>query len=151
MLKNANDIELWSEEVRQILRKPPPSLVRWGTTVIVLALAVAVGVSFFIKYPSGIQSTIVLMEHHAGQVKLEQSSVRRVRPAQAVKIRLDLYPAVIFKGSVESINPHINQDGAITVMVRLIDVVDDTQLSSGMTGTAEIITDNTSIAGKLFR
>lgn len=144
-----NDTELWSHEVRQILRRPPPSLIRWGTTVIVLALAIAVGVSFFVKYPSTIQSGIVLKERNAGLVKLQQFKAASIKPGQQVKVWLDLYSGqnLTFTGTVQSINPQINADGTITVMVILSD---DAKLRSGMTGIAEIITGNSSIAGKLF-
>lgn len=160
-----DDIELRSEEVQQILRKPPPSLVRWGTSVVFLALAIALGISFFVVYPSIVPATIQLKETPAavpqqglaGEMRLEQSAIRNIRTGQMVQVKLDMYPYEkfgILKGTVQKISGSINTDKTVSVMVKLnVSAFISPELvvfQNGMTGKAEIITGNYSIARKLF-
>ena len=51
-MNNTDDnLNLRSEEVQEILGRPPRSIVRWGITVVLLlVVGLAIG-SYFIKYP----------------------------------------------------------------------------------------------------
>ena len=57
---SADEIEIRSEEVQDILTTIPNWVVRWGMTVIFISVAAIVVASFFIKYPDTIDSRIVL-------------------------------------------------------------------------------------------
>ena len=56
-LKNIN---LRSEDVQEILNRPPRWIVRWGTTVILTIIVVLLAGSWFFKYPDIVNSTIVV-------------------------------------------------------------------------------------------
>ncbi len=56
-LKN---IELRSEEVQEVLNNPPRWIIRWGTTVIFIALFLLLIASYIIKYPDFITSNITV-------------------------------------------------------------------------------------------
>ncbi|GFH98620.1 hypothetical protein [uncultured Phocaeicola sp.] len=49
--KKNSDIELRSEKVRNLLSKMPPSLVRWGTVIIVAIFLILLLVVCFMPYP----------------------------------------------------------------------------------------------------
>lgn len=49
--KISNDIELRSEKVRDLLGEIPPSLVRWGTVIIVAIFLALLLVVCFVPYP----------------------------------------------------------------------------------------------------
>ena len=49
--KRPSDIELRSEKVRNLLGEIPPSLVRWGTVIIVAVLLILLLVVCFVPYP----------------------------------------------------------------------------------------------------
>mgnify|MGYP004464572513 CR=1 FL=1 len=49
--KTNNDIELRSEKVRSLLGEIPPSLVRWGTMIIVAIFLILLLVVCFMPYP----------------------------------------------------------------------------------------------------
>ncbi len=51
-------IELRSEEVQEILGTPPGWLVRWGTVIVLLAVAALLGVAALISYPDVIEAKI---------------------------------------------------------------------------------------------
>jgi multidrug resistance efflux pump len=48
---------LRSEEVSEVLTKPPRWIVRWGITIIFLLLVLSVTISFFIEYPDTIEAS----------------------------------------------------------------------------------------------
>ena len=49
--KESSDIELRSEKVRNLLGEIPPSLVRWGTVIIVAIFLILLLVVCFMPYP----------------------------------------------------------------------------------------------------
>ncbi|MDD5569533.1 MAG: HlyD family efflux transporter periplasmic adaptor subunit [Bacteroidales bacterium] len=55
-----NKIEIRSEEVQEILGRPPRWVIRWGITVIFIVIAVIFIGSYFFKYPDVINSTIIV-------------------------------------------------------------------------------------------
>ncbi len=59
-MKVKNKIEIRSEEVQDILQRPPNWIIRWGITVLFFIVAVLIVGSYFYKYPEIIQSTIVI-------------------------------------------------------------------------------------------
>ncbi len=59
-MEQENDIDLRSEEVQEILTRPPRALVRWGTTVFVGILAVVFVGGFFFQYPDVVDATVTV-------------------------------------------------------------------------------------------
>ena len=55
-----NDIELRSEEVQEILTRPPHALVRWGITVFFGVLAVVFIGGCFFQYPDVVDATVTV-------------------------------------------------------------------------------------------
>ena len=62
--KEAQNIQLRSEEVQEILSRPPAWIVRWGTTLIVSVILLLLAGSWFFKYPDVVHSTIVVTTEH---------------------------------------------------------------------------------------
>ena len=58
--KEANNINLRSEEVKEILGRPPRWMIRWGITVIFVIITVLIIGSWFFKYPDVVPSTITV-------------------------------------------------------------------------------------------
>ena len=46
-----SNIELRSEEVQDILNRPPGWMIKWGNTVLIAMVIMALLLSYFIKYP----------------------------------------------------------------------------------------------------
>ncbi len=59
-MTDIQDIELRSEEVKEILGMPPSWVIRWGTTAIVLILLSLLILSYFIQYPDTITGALTL-------------------------------------------------------------------------------------------
>lgn len=58
MPKTAEEIELRSEEVQEILGTPPNWMVRWGTSIAFVTLVVLAWVSFWVRYPDTISGEV---------------------------------------------------------------------------------------------
>jgi HlyD family secretion protein len=56
----ANNIQLRSEEVKEILGRPPRWMIRWGITVIFIIVAALIIGSWFFKYPDVVPSKITV-------------------------------------------------------------------------------------------
>ncbi len=63
-------IELRSESVQDILTQPPHWMIRWGNTVIFIIMIMVLLMSWFIKYPEFISSSIVVTSQNPPE-KLE--------------------------------------------------------------------------------
>jgi len=55
-----NKIELRSNEVQEVLSRPPKWIVRWGITIVFLVVAIVIVGSWFFKYPHIVSAPIVL-------------------------------------------------------------------------------------------
>lgn len=64
MENGRKDIELRSEEVQEILTRPPHALVRWGITVFFVVLALFFIGGRFFKYPDVISASITITTEH---------------------------------------------------------------------------------------
>ncbi|SEW52239.1 HlyD family secretion protein [Chitinophaga arvensicola] len=53
-------IQLHSEGVQDILTQPPNWMVRWGNTIIFLILLLILGMSYVIRYPEFVPSTVII-------------------------------------------------------------------------------------------
>jgi len=54
------DIELYSDELQDMVSRMPPWITRWGTTLIAVTFAITLILAWFIKYPDIITGTVVL-------------------------------------------------------------------------------------------
>lgn len=63
-----SELYVRSEEVREIIGRPPPWLVRWGVTAFFVVLALILFSTVFIRYPEVIEAPIRLTAVHAPQI-----------------------------------------------------------------------------------
>jgi multidrug resistance efflux pump len=60
-IEDPDQIELRSEEVKEILSRPPAWLVRWGTTMFFTVLAVLILISWLLKYPEVVRDNRIVL------------------------------------------------------------------------------------------
>ncbi|WP_375586830.1 HlyD family secretion protein [Flagellimonas aurea] len=58
--EHKDNIELRSEEVQEILTKPPAWIVRWGITLIFLFTLIILALAFMIKYPDFVTAKVIV-------------------------------------------------------------------------------------------
>jgi multidrug resistance efflux pump len=61
LIEDPLKIELRSEEVKEILSRPPSWLVRWGTSMFFVVIAVFLIVSWVLKYPEVVKSSKIVL------------------------------------------------------------------------------------------
>jgi hypothetical protein len=118
-LKN---IELRSEEVQEIMGKVPPSILRWGTTAIVLILLLLVIGSYFFKYPEKIIGNVLITNNSSGILTVSAIGSGGIQIGQIVRIRLDNYPEQKYgfvTGTVQKIGAKPDTKGFYTVTISL--------------------------------
>lgn len=55
-----DNLHLRSEEVQEIITRPPAWLIRWGITLVFLMLALLIGLSFLIRYPDFVEAKVLV-------------------------------------------------------------------------------------------
>ena len=126
MDKPIRNIELRSEEVQDIMGKMPPSILRWGTTVIALVVMILLVGSYFFQYPEKLSGLILIEKNEApvttASLFVPANASEKVKVGQKVHIQLDNYPMQEFgslTGEVVQINPKPLTNGTYECNVRL--------------------------------
>ena len=60
MENEEKEIILRSEEVNEILTKPPVWLIRWGISIVFITIVIGLVLSYFIEYPDSISASAVI-------------------------------------------------------------------------------------------
>lgn len=122
-------LELRSQEVQDVLGRVPPSILRWGITVIALVLIALLAGAYFFKYPDTLsgQATISARNDAKGSMPvctllLPAQGSGKVKVGQRALVRLINYPDQEFgylEGRVERISYTPNTDGNYLVQIHL--------------------------------
>lgn len=75
-MEEENDLELRSEEIQDILTRAPRWMIRWGSLIIMIILALVLIFSFFIKYPDIISTEIIITTNIPPEKLVAKSSGR---------------------------------------------------------------------------
>ncbi|MDB0037830.1 HlyD family secretion protein [bacterium] len=75
-MEEANDIELRSEEIQEVLTRAPRWMIRWGSLVILIILFLVLLFSFFITYPDLISTEVVITTNIPPEKLIANSSGR---------------------------------------------------------------------------
>lgn len=121
MPEKLNDIELRSESVQEILSNPPSWIIRWGITIVFMALLFVVIISFFVRYPDFITSQVVITTQNPPEKiearsngKLERVLVQNQENVKSGEILASLqtsanyYDVIKLKNILETFKPQSN-------------------------------------------
>nr|WP_294894843.1 HlyD family secretion protein [uncultured Pedobacter sp.] len=89
--EKAPDFELASEELQEILGAVPPSVVKYGATLLFLFLGIIILFSFFIKYPDTVNSEILLVSTppSATIVAKQTATIERILTSNEASVNKD--------------------------------------------------------------
>lgn len=73
-MEEYKNIELRSDEVREILSRPPKWIIRWGITIIFIVICIILTGSWFFQYPDIVAAQIVLTTENPPAPVLAKSS-----------------------------------------------------------------------------
>ena len=60
MEENQDHLQIYSEEVRDILSHPPKAIFKWGSTILLLFVIVLGFISYYIKYPDIVTTQVII-------------------------------------------------------------------------------------------
>lgn len=158
-------LELRSQDVQDVLGKVPPSILRWGITVIALVLIVLLVGAYFFKYPDTLSGqaslTTTIVEKESTPVctmMLPAQGSGKVKVGQRALVRLISFPDHEFgylEGRVERISDTPSAEGNYVVEIHLpkgLVTNSGVQLPSNrrMQGSADIIIDDIRLLVRLF-
>lgn len=124
MEKNKN-IELRSEEFREILEAPSPWILRWGILLLTIFVCLLIACSALIQYPDTISGTIFIEKRGNNYIgRMEASSVRDIRKGQRVNVIFSEYPRDRYgqvQGLVDEVlkTPYAYKDGIPCYIVKV--------------------------------
>ena len=158
-MADIDNIELRSEKTRQIIGMVPSGIVRYGTLIIAVIIAVLLAVSYFVPYPENLQADATVEINTDGEVNvcayIPYSHINTIHEGMSSEIEFEGYPSADY-GYVSTTILHIdktvqNINGQNYFKVYLNNQSNNTiTLLEGMNGTANILISNKSVLQKLF-
>lgn len=147
--------------MNEVLGATPSWMMRWGSLLLLGAIALLLLVSAFIKYPDvipGRTSIVPLSDRrYAVTALIPAAGSGKVRPGQQVIIKLDSYPAAEFgsiSGTVSS-RPQAAAANMVSVVIRLdhgllTNYHEQLDIYKKEEGQAEIITAEKRLIQRIF-
>lgn len=159
----AKGLDLHSEPVQEILGHPPGWLVRCGISVIVAVIALLLAGSNYLSYPEVVKGTIMIeRKEEPARLLLPRHNIGRIKAGQKINLKFEEYPYMDY-GFVqirldefqlepcETLNPSYAYQVEIVLPMTLQTTTGhQIELISGMSGTAEIITENLTVFDRLL-
>ena len=151
-IKNDPQLFRHSEEIRDIITTVPSIVLRWGIMLFVGIFVMIIGLAAIIHYPDIITTTLKINTHNEkffGEIVIPQRSIRTVAAGQRVVIKLNSYPYEQYgslEGVIKYISASIDNNGDYLAEVEINTGASSAiQLSPGMRGEAEIVTQDATI------
>lgn len=138
-----NKYELRSNEVQEVMNKPPHSLITWGNTIILLTIVGGLWLFSLITFPDKITVPFqLIISENKLSLSISGNLPAQIQPQQTVSLSFESYPNETYGKVTTAIDSLINQH-TIT-LTRISDTVLTTYkktitLKNNMLGTAEII------------
>lgn len=159
-MADIDNIELRSEKTRQIIGMVPSGIVRYGTLIITIIIAILLAVSYFVPYPENLQADTTVEINTDGEVNvcayIPYSHIKTIHEGMSAEIEFEGYPSADY-GYVSATISHIdknvqNINGQNYFKVYLNSQSNNTiALFEGMNGTANILISNKSVLQKMFK
>ena len=158
-MADIDNIELRSEKTRQIIGMVPSGIVRYGTLIITIIIAVLLAASYFVPYPENLQADATVEINTDDEVNvcayIPYSHINTIHEGMNAEVEFEGYPSADY-GYVSATISHIdknthNINGQNYFKVDLnIQTNNTIILFEGMNGTANILISDKSVLQKLF-
>lgn len=165
------NFHLRNPQVQEIIGQVPPWLIRWGMTAALAVVAVIFCLSWFVRYPETVTSsvTIIATEDDAAIIDavsksefiaeglVDERYFHAVEPGQAAHIKLVSYPFHeygVLRGTIEK-KFGVQKNGKFKILILLPNGLATTHRRAiphyeNMTGTAEIVVQNPRLINRIF-
>jgi hypothetical protein len=160
--ESQNEIQLRSTEINEILSTPPQSIVRWGSSIILIIMLLLIAGCHIISYPDKIIAAVEINAEKSGnliaQLYFNPSGAGKVKKGQKAIIRIQGYSYMEYgtiKGIIISVGAIKNSGKAVTAIASLdypliTNYGKSITYSGTLYGSAEIITKNISLLERMI-
>jgi len=159
-MADIDNIELCSEKTRQIIGMVPSGIVRYGTLIITIIIAILLAVSYFVPYPENLQANATVVVDADGKLNvcayIPYSHINTIHEDMCAAIEFEGYPSADY-GYVSTTISHIDKtvhknNGQNYFKVYLNSQSNNTiTLLEGVNGTANILISNKRVLQKMFK
>lgn len=159
-MADIDNIELRSEKTRQIIGMIPSGIVRYGTLIITIIIAILLAISYFVPYPENLQADTTVVVDADGKLNvcayIPYSHINTIHEGMSAEIEFEGYPSSDY-GYVSATISHIDKDvknvNGQNYFIAYTDMSNSNNIAllCGMKGTANILISNKSILQKMFK
>lgn len=156
--KNHINEDIHSQDLRDLLDKPPTWLSKGGLFLILFTIVMICSLSIFIRYPEIVHAQLkfnIEKDEYYGEILIPKHASSKVKEKQDVLIKVQSYPHQEYgylKGKVDYISDILVNDSLLFSRVTLLSTDQDSviKLKPGIIANAEIITENRSIFKRIW-
>ena len=159
-MADIDNIELRSEKTRQIIGMIPSGIVRYGTLIITIIIAILLAISYFVPYPENLQADTTVVVDADGKLNvcayIPYSHINTIHEGMSAEIEFEGYPSSDY-GYVSATISHIDKDvknvNGQNYFIPYTDISNSNNIALlyGMKGTANILISNKSILQKMLK
>lgn len=138
--------KLRSEEVQEVMSKPPHALITWGNTLVLTILVVGMYLLSLIQFPDKLRVPFQLNISEKGLLCLVNVELpRQIKSNQVVLLAFESYPSENYGKVRSEIDSITNQQGRVLIALKNFKASTQTNTNKQITlhnhqlGTAEII------------
>lgn len=112
-MSNERKIELKSEDINDILSRPPKWIIRWGNIVMIIIVISLFVLSAIFKLPESVVAPVSIKQGilTTGTIILPESKIEKVKVGQQVRISLKNYPHSEFGFVIALVSDIIPESG----------------------------------------
>lgn len=112
-MADIDNIELRSEKTRQIIGMVPSGIVRYGTLIITIIIAVLLAASYFVPHPENLQTNTTVVVDADGMLNvcayIPYSHINTIHEGMSAEIEFEGYPSADY-GYVSATISHIDKN-----------------------------------------
>lgn len=159
-MADIDNIELRSEKTRQIIGMIPSGIVRYGTLIITIIIAILLAISYFVPYSENLQADATVVVDADGKLNvcayIPYLHINTIHEGMSAEIEFEGYPSSDY-GYVSATISHIDKDvknvNGQNYFIAYTDMLNSNNIAllSGMKGTANILISNKSILQKMLK
>lgn len=144
-----NKYELRSNEVQEVMNKPPHSLITWGNTIILLTIVGGLWLLSLITFPDKITVPFqLIISENKLSLSISENLPAQIQSQQTVSLSFESYPNEKYGKVTTAIDSLINhQNQYVITLKKFSDTILTTHkktimLKNNMLGTAEVTIGN---------
>lgn len=151
------NIELRSENIRKIIERIPPTLIRSGIGIITLIFVLLLAAAAFVPYPETLEGEVTIEENDNENTYakglLPYASITQVKKEMSVEIELEGFNAREYgyqHGIISYVSPEVITNNKKNYFVFIIILKENPFMQKGMKGYVSVILSNKTLLERII-